>query len=392
MKILVIDDARDMRLLVQAILKRLGHDVVTAENGLDAWKKINETIFQVIISDWMMPGLDGLQLCKKIRDANFRHYAYFILLTGMSGKENLLHAIEAGCDDFATKPAHPDELRVRLRSAERVINLEAKLEHRNAELQKANEIIEHDLERAAELQTSLLPAPLESEKVCISWYFKPAVFIGGDSFNYFYPNPEDKDLLIFFSADVSGHGAASAMLSMFLYSSFLPSSGLYEGAITRERLHEIPAIFARNLNILVNKTHGGHYLTMLFGVLDLSASTMFYTQAGHPYPFHYDAANKNLKTLEVTGFPIGLLEDAEYETQQLQMKKGDKFVMYSDGICEHHSVINNELLTTVNLKQHLSKIIHVHCKDMLCHIKHEWLSEEQLENPLDDLSIVIIKI
>lgn len=139
MDILVVDDAPDTRLIIKSVLKKLGHNVTTAEDGEEAWKLLcNNEDFQIVISDWVMPNLDGLGLCQRIRNEPFSKYTYIILLTGMSGKTNLISGIAAGADDFATKPINSEELEVRLRSAKRILDLEKTLAFQNEELERAN--------------------------------------------------------------------------------------------------------------------------------------------------------------------------------------------------------------------------------------------------------------
>ncbi|PWQ96122.1 diguanylate cyclase [Leucothrix pacifica] len=139
MDILVVDDAPDTRLIIKSVLKKLGHNVTTAEDGEEAWKLLcSNDEFQIVISDWVMPNLDGLGLCQRIRNEPFSKYTYIILLTGMSGKTNLISGIAAGADDFATKPINSEELEVRLRSAKRILDLEKTLAFQNEELERAN--------------------------------------------------------------------------------------------------------------------------------------------------------------------------------------------------------------------------------------------------------------
>ena len=139
MDILVVDDAPDTRLIIKSVLLKLGHNVTTAEDGEEAWKLLcSSDDYQIVISDWVMPNLDGLGLCQRIRNEPFSKYTYIILLTGMSGKTNLISGIAAGADDFATKPINSEELEVRLRSAKRILNLEKTLAFQNEELERAN--------------------------------------------------------------------------------------------------------------------------------------------------------------------------------------------------------------------------------------------------------------
>lgn len=388
MRILVVDDARDMRLIIQHLLKKLGHEVDTAEDGEDAWQMLQQHDYQVVISDWVMPKVDGLALCKLIREAEFSHYIYIILLTGMSGKQNLISGIEAGADDFATKPAELEELEVRLRSAKRVLELEASLAQQNKSLEEANQVIKKDLENAAETQRSVLPEPLQDGPLKTAWLYRPAVFVGGDTFNYFSVEP---DLYVFFCIDISGHGVSSAMVSMSLHSSLMQTRGLYGGPITRERAAEIPHIFAENLNKMMLANKSEHYLTMIFGIVDFKDSMVHYVQAGHPYPFFYEQKTNSLKSFEINGFPIGLFDGADYETRHVSFEAGDRFILYSDGISENKSALNNELLESNNLHWHFEQIKDLPMHEMLDDISTKWLANTEMNNLPDDISVLVFK-
>jgi sigma-B regulation protein RsbU (phosphoserine phosphatase) len=335
-----------------------------------------------------MPKVDGLALCKLIREAAFSHYIYIILLTGMSGKQNLISGIDAGADDFATKPAELEELEVRLRSAKRVLELEASLAQKNQSLEEANQLIQKDLENAAETQLSVLPEPLTEGRLHTSWLYRPAVFVGGDTFNYFKVAP---DLYAFFSLDISGHGVSSAMMSMSLQSTLVQTRGLYGGSISREQAGEIPQIFACNLNKMMLANKSEHYLTMIFGIVDFKHSTLHYVQAGHPHPFFYEKNNNQLKTFEVNGFPIGLFDGAEYETQHVPFEAGDRFILYSDGISENESALNNELLETVNLHRHFEQIKNQPMHEMLNVVSTKWLANTEMNKLPDDISVLVFE-
>jgi len=121
MKVLIAEDDRDSRELLAWILEKLGYQVVSTENGQQAWEGYCRGQFQVVISDLLMPDVDGLELCRRIRAAKQSHYTYIILLTALIGKKQYLEGMEAGADDFMTKPFDADELRARLRVAERIL-------------------------------------------------------------------------------------------------------------------------------------------------------------------------------------------------------------------------------------------------------------------------------
>lgn len=388
MKILIVDEVRDMRMTFKHFIKNLGHDVDTAFDGEDAWEKLQKNDYQVVISDWVMPNLDGLNLCKRIRSQPFDHYIYFILLTGVSGKQQLINGIDAGADNFATKPIDIAELKICLKLAQRVLKLENTLTEKNKALSTANQRIQRDLINAEKTQHSLLPRPIDSKYLKTSWLYKPAIYIGGDTFNYFFPSP---DILVFFSIDVSGHGISSGMLSMSLQISLALKRSYYEKPITSEYLASIPNIFAHNVNKKLCGINTEHYLTMIFGIVDFKSKNIHYVQAGHPHPFFYEKKSDSLTLCEINGFPVGLFEDAKYETQKLSFTSGDKFIIYSDGINENLSALNNERLEGDNIYNHFNDIRKESSESMVESITNKWFTPEQLKSLPDDLSVLIFE-
>jgi phosphoserine phosphatase RsbU/P len=127
MKILLVEDDEVAREAFQAILKAQGHEVVTAGNGREAWDRWLLTRFRVLVLDWLMPDMDGLELCRKIRARPPEAYTYIILVTVRSGRGNFLEAMRAGVDDFISKPVDPEELVARLVAAERILGVRNEL-------------------------------------------------------------------------------------------------------------------------------------------------------------------------------------------------------------------------------------------------------------------------
>lgn len=127
MKVLIADDDPVSRKLLQNYLQKWGCEVTSAEDGAEAWSCFQRDEFPVVITDWMMPELDGLELIRRIRSGLHGSYVYLILLTAKGQKEDLVEGMDAGADDFLTKPFDRDELRVRLRAGERIVELEQQL-------------------------------------------------------------------------------------------------------------------------------------------------------------------------------------------------------------------------------------------------------------------------
>jgi sigma-B regulation protein RsbU (phosphoserine phosphatase) len=116
------------------LLRKWGHQVIEAADGKTAWEILERDPIPLVVSDWMMPEMTGLDLCRKIRASGGPNYTYFILCTSRGEKEDLIEGMDAGADDFLVKPINKEELRVRVRAGQRVLDLERSLEDRNTEL------------------------------------------------------------------------------------------------------------------------------------------------------------------------------------------------------------------------------------------------------------------
>ncbi len=396
MNILVVDDARDMQLILRRILTLMGHQVMLADHGQQAWDLIQQHNFQVVICDWVMPIMDGPTLCRTIRDADLPHYVYIILLTGMSGKQNLILGMDAGADDFATKPIVREELEVRIRAAQRVLNLEHTLEEKNRNLESVNQslsaaqaLIQSDLKRAATLQTGVLPVQKMLGRLCVDWFFQPAQYIGGDTFNYF---PINDELLFFYSIDVSGHGISSALLSMCLQTLLSSTGELYcVDELTRTNAARFPSRLAERLNYHLNHTldTGDHYLTLIMGVVDTVDERLYFVQAGHPQPFLYNPATQRVERIDCTGFPIGLLPDMEYETIDLPFTPGSRFILYSDGILELQHA-SGEPMTEDDLQERLQALSALPARLLVAKLGEQLGLGKVGEEKPDDISLLTI--
>lgn len=127
MKILTADDDESARKILTKALKALGHEVVETRDGHEAWMEYRLHHFNLVISDWMMPKMNGIELTRSIRQEERAKYTYVIMLTSLEGKGRYLEGMEAGADDFINKPFDKDTLAARLRVAERILNLQAEV-------------------------------------------------------------------------------------------------------------------------------------------------------------------------------------------------------------------------------------------------------------------------
>jgi cyclic di-GMP phosphodiesterase len=136
MQILVVDDQAAARQFLEKILKDWGHTVYLAENGSEAWITLLSTAVDMVVTDWMMPEMNGLELCRKIRSAGFNKYIYIILISARDSQQDIIRGLEVGVDDYITKPVNTKEFRARIEIGERLISLEKKLHNKHAETER----------------------------------------------------------------------------------------------------------------------------------------------------------------------------------------------------------------------------------------------------------------
>jgi signal transduction histidine kinase len=137
MKVLIAEDDPISRLLLQGHLTKWGHEVTAATDGAEAWRLFEAGAYALVVSDWMMPEMDGPELVRRIRACPRPGYVYVILLTARAQKADVVQGMEAGADDFVTKPFDREELRVRVRAGERIVQLEHTLADQNKALREA---------------------------------------------------------------------------------------------------------------------------------------------------------------------------------------------------------------------------------------------------------------
>ncbi len=126
MKILVVDDELVSRKKMELLVKSLGHETIVAKDGLEGWEVWKKERARMVITDWMMPGMDGLELCRRIRKAEGSQYIYIIMVTSREDLSDLVTGMDAGADDFITKPFVKEELSVRIRAGERITGFETR--------------------------------------------------------------------------------------------------------------------------------------------------------------------------------------------------------------------------------------------------------------------------
>ena len=330
MKVLVVDDAPDIRILVRALLEKWGYETLEASDGDEALELTKCSDIRIVICDWVMPSMSGPEFCRAVRDTHLGRYVYITLLTGRSEKADLIEGLNAGADDFLNKPLDAQVLRARLCVAERILGLEQRLEEQQTQLQRAYDQIQSDLAAAALIQRQLLPStdrilsPLRAD-----WLYVPAAQLSGDSFNFFDLTP---DLIGFYQLDISGHGIPAALLSASLSRTLVPHGG--PGVVGRGHFLE-PAIFVEAVNRRL--TGGEHELenfaTLVYGILNRHTGDGEIAVAGHPPPV-IQRLGGDIEFVTTGGMPVGMFSDASYESELIHLDPGDRLVIYSDGLTD----------------------------------------------------------
>jgi sigma-B regulation protein RsbU (phosphoserine phosphatase) len=341
--VLVVDDSRAQRHMLSMQLRRWGYRVSDSESALHALEICATEDVDIIISDWMMPGLTGLEFCRRFRDLGRESYGYFILLTSKSEKTEIADGLEAGADDFLAKPVSGNELRARLRAGERMLAMQAELLAKNrivartlAALQELYDSLDRDLIEARKLQQTLIRDRVRDYTWAkASLMLRNSGRVGGDLVGSF---KVDDDRVVVYAIDVSGHGVASAMMTARL-AGFLTGSSpdqnlaFLKGPDGGHVLLPPDAVADRFNRLMLEEIQAEQYFTLVFAVVDRVKRTLGLVQAGHPHPVLLRRSGQVVR-LGNGGLPVGLVPDAPYETCEVPIGPGDRLILVSDGITE----------------------------------------------------------
>lgn len=350
--ILVVDDSRAQRRILSMTLARGGYRVTEADSGISALALCQEMRFDIVLSDWMMPEMNGLDFCREYKALPRDDYGYFILLTSKSEKAEIADGLDCGADDFLSKPVNPDELHARLRAGERILGMQAELMEKNRlvgstldELQKLYDSLDRDLIEARKLQQTLVRERFRDfGRGEVSVLLRPSGHVGGDLVGFFEINPQRIGV---YSVDVSGHGVASAMMTARL-------SGLLSGStpdqnvaltisLSGERDAHPPEVVAARLNrMMFEDIQVEQYFTLAYADIDLCSGHLQLVQAGHPHPAVIRKSGA-VDYIGKGGLPIGLIADAQFERVEAQLFPGDRLFLVSDGVTECPSPTGEEL-------------------------------------------------
>jgi len=315
--VLIVDDDRFVRKIMTKSLEDVGYRLETAENGAEAIQVLNDFVPDVIISDWMMPEMDGIEFCQWVRGNSKLKDSYFILLTAKDRVEDKTHGLDIGADDYVTKPFQGAELVARVRSGLRLRKVQK-------ELTAAYKTLDDEFRVVANLQRSFLPAPVEKfGDYQFASHYSPSSRAGGDYYDFIRLTDMHLGILV---ADVSGHGAAASVVM----------------AITRvvmrayvQQLLSPGGAFSIVNDVLAEHVPTDQFETGFYGILNLRTHKFRYSSAGHNPPLFRRASTGEVTELEnVGGIPLKIMEHQRYEEAEVSIEPGDQILLYTDGVTE----------------------------------------------------------
>ena len=320
-QILIIDDDPAIQMLLKRTLNKEGYEVAVASNGEEGLAQARQLRPGLVLCDWNMPGMTGLQVCRQVKAAPELSTTMFVLLTSRNALEDRVKGLDAGADDFLSKPVEMPELEARVRSNLRLHEL-------SRDLQDQKLLLETELAEAAEYVSSILPDRMTEPPVTIDARFIPSRQLGGDGFDYYWL---DSEHLAIYLLDASGHGLRAALPTLsvlnLLKSRALPQINYYQPSDVLRGLNETFQMTQRN----------DKYFTIWYGVYNRVKRQLVYASAGHPPAILISgkpASSVQVKRLKTLGLPVGMFPDADYVDDCCDVVEPSTLYIFSDGIYE----------------------------------------------------------
>ena len=383
--VILAEDNIVQRTYLARMIEHLGYRTIEAEDGREALELVRTTGAQILISDYNMPHLNGIELTRAVRGLDLDHYVHIIMITGNEHADVGAEALEAGADDFLPKGNDPARLRARMRTASRLICHAGELAEQHRVLKEANDRIQEDLKAAALAQRQLLPDIHKDMLDCqISSAFVPSAVVSGDMFGCF-SLPGNR--LGVYAVDVAGHGINASLLSVAIGHLITPE---FFGNIAFDADGTPnPAGLISNLNRRFCSFENDSYFTMFCAIIDKQTGYMDLCQAGYPSPV-YVGPDGNVRFIGDGGFPVGMFPDAIYENGNATFEVGGLMVICSDAALEAEDA-RGMPYGVLRLRDLVARLHDTNADCLPDHIVkalRDWRGGKALE---DDLTVVALK-
>ncbi|PYK76615.1 MAG: hypothetical protein DME39_00590 [Verrucomicrobia bacterium] len=321
-EILVVDDDALSRRVLAQLLTTAGYKCRVCKNGSEALEIVHAAPPSLLLLDFDMPGPNGAEVLRRLRSDHNPAVAQIpaIMLTAHGSEESEVSCLQAGADDFVTKPVNAAVLRARIETQLRLRSMRRQLERQNNELETWRRDLERDLAAARLTQQSLIPQkPLTMPGWQVATCYRPVIQVGGDIYGWLRMK---NGRILFWIADGTGHGAAAALLTTLAKLLF------HHGSME----HDMPASVMEAVNHDFRSIFGGRsFMTAMCVAVDPSTGRAIIVGAGHP-PLLIARRTGATEAIASVAPPLGLVEHPELTETIVDLEPGDTFLLYTDGL------------------------------------------------------------
>lgn len=376
--ILVVDDDLINIQVLENHLSLHHYKVTTATNGNEALELLDDkNIFDLILLDIMMPQISGYEVCKRIRERYSPDKLPVIMLTAKNLVIDILKGFDVGANDYITKPFQSQELLARIKT---LITMKEGVK----ESQRLA-VIEGELTIAQSIQQSVLPQKTpEISGLAIAAQYIPMSSIGGDFYNFHIINNE---IIGFFISDVSGHGIPAALITTMV-------------KIVTEMLNSYygdPVTFMNSINAILTNYLEKNFITAAYALIDLKNMKLEYARAGHVPLYIYQRSTHSIKSICPRGGLIGMLREFDCQSATIDVRRGDRVILLTDGITDSRKNDNSGTKTTLIYEENRLEEFIIAASDHSTHDFADALIEDLTvwtgsTNFDDDVTFIVIDI
>ncbi len=314
--VLIDDNANDLQ-VTRRFLERRGFEVAAATSGEDGLREAQAITPDAFVVDYRMPGLDGFEVTRRIKNDPALHTIPVLMLTGADKPQNVVEGLDAGADDFVTKGSDTEILLARLRALLRVKAYQD-------QLRKLNQQITRDLQIARRVQEALMPpSSFRAPRIEIRAAYTPSETLSGDFYDYFVLDGQ----MYLFVADVSGHGLPAAILVSLL------KSYIHTKLDGRTPLAEL---MARLNDFLFSVSLPTQYATAQLFRIDPGGAVTF-ANAAHPPFLHFSRREGRTTVHEQPSHLLGAIPGMPFDEHVLTIAPGDTLFVYTDGLTDRRN-------------------------------------------------------
>lgn len=318
-RILIADDEIASRRLLQHALTRVGYQVATVDSGKEALRQLRAEPYDLLVLDFEMPDLNGIEVCAAIRSDPSTAQLPVIVLTGHSGEAEEIGCLQAGANDFVTKPVSVPALAVRIRTQVRLQALASELQARNDRLEHWQTLHEADLNAARSVQQAIISAkPPDPPGWSVDAFYQPLIQVGGDIWNWRRLGEERWMIWI---ADATGHGVAAALYTSLIAVLF---------GHTAEDASSPADVLQRVNEEFYSVFRGKGFFTAACGIVNPSSGRLLYAGAAHPPAILLRAGGRR-DLLPSQATLVGLTPSLRAEDSPHDLAVGDALLLYTDG-------------------------------------------------------------